>query len=160
MKQLIYQNLRRCYGCKNIFPLSYEYFYRNKKQGGGFCYLCKKCHKEYESKNKDRKAIREHRRYLRLRKNLLYLFRKYKKAAKERKYIFNLTFDQFKKFWQKPCYYCGDKIETIGLDRIDNNKGYEMKNIISCCRQCNYLKGNRNRNDFIMHCKKIVNYLN
>lgn len=29
----------------------------------------------------------------------------------------------------------------MGLDRLDNSKGYEITNIVSCCTTCNYLRG-------------------
>jgi len=38
---------RRCYKCKSIFPLTSEYFHRNKSNNRGFQYLCKNCKKEY-----------------------------------------------------------------------------------------------------------------
>jgi len=65
----------------------------------------------------------------------------YKSKAKQRDIFFDLTFEQFESFWQKPCGYCGEPIKTIGLDRVDNNKGYSYKNVISCCIGCNVSKG-------------------
>lgn len=35
----------------------------------------------------------------------------------------------------------GKKTEiSIGLDRIDNSKGYEPGNVVSCCNVCNTIK--------------------
>lgn len=78
--------------------------------------------------------------------------------AKKRKIELLLTFDEFLKFWQKPCYYCGEKLETIGLDRVNNNLGYKLDNIVSCCKWCNQMKLNHTQNDFIEHCKIIIKY--
>ena len=64
----------------------------------------------------------------------------YKSAAKQRGVIFELTKEEFISFWKKSCEYCGSKIDTIGLDRIDNTKGYEITNIKACCKICNYMK--------------------
>ena len=59
-------------------------------------------------------------------------------------------------FWQEPCKYCGDNIETIGLDRINNNIGYNKKNLVSCCSICNYAKRKMDKDKFINHCKKVA----
>jgi len=59
-------------------------------------------------------------------------------------------------YWQLPCYYCGDNIETIGLDRLNNTKGYSLDNIVSCCTPCNMMKNNNTEDDFIARCKKIA----
>ena len=61
----------------------------------------------------------------------------YKNGAKGRNIFFDLTLDEFRKFWGKNCFYCGSKIETIGLDRIKNDIGYVIENLISCCWKCN-----------------------
>ena len=67
-------------------------------------------------------------------------FKGYKAQAKIRNYDFDLTFEQFNSFWQKPCTYCGSHIEEIGLDRVDNHQGYHMKNVVACCFTCNQRK--------------------
>jgi len=46
----------------------------------------------------------------------------------------------------KPCVYC-KKVhwgveKGIGLDRIDNSKGYVSGNILSCCGDCNRSRSN------------------
>ncbi len=65
----------------------------------------------------------------------------YKSSAKKRDIEFRLSEEQFNSFWQKPCTYCGTSIETIGLDRMDNIKGYLMENVTPCCYGCNRRKG-------------------
>jgi len=41
------------------------------------------------------------------------------------------------------CYYCNHDLEEtgIGLDRIDNDKGYLENNVVPCCWICNKIKG-------------------
>lgn len=76
-------------------------------------------------------------------------FNTYKTSAKKFERSFKLTLeDHFmpgapNTFWQKPCTYCREPIETIGLDRIDNSKGYTVSNIVSCCTLCNITRGDR-----------------
>jgi uncharacterized protein with PIN domain len=85
----------------------------------------------------------------------------YKRNAKAVGRILGLTFDEFMLFWQKPCVYCGNKISTIGLDRIDNNIGYTVSNTVSCCEWCNKMKWVYSQIEFIKQCEKIVeNYGN
>ena len=64
----------------------------------------------------------------------------YKKNAERRNTPFLLTEEEFKSFWQQPCSYCGAEIETIGLDRVDNDGPYHIDNVVSCCGPCNSSK--------------------
>ena len=64
--------------------------------------------------------------------------------------------EEFVSFWNKNCFYCGDKINGIGLDRVDNSIGYEIKNVVPCCEICNTMKMTETYNSFINQCMKIV----
>ena len=79
----------------------------------------------------------------------------YKNRAKKRGYIFDLTEEQFFSLTQKDCYYCGAKPNNIskylgcsgdylynGIDRINNNGGYTIDNVVPCCKICNMAKNN------------------
>ena len=91
------------------------------------------------------------------------LFYNYKKSARERKYEFFISFDEFKKIISSDCYYCGRppslKIPTAkgtngalmynGVDRIDNLKGYIVGNIRPCCKQCNIAKAGYTETEFL-----------
>lgn len=89
-------------------------------------------------------------------RNIQRKYRSYKASAKKRNLDFDLTLNDFKWFWQKPCYYCNDKIEIIGIDRIDNSKGYIKDNVVSCCLTCNKAKLCLSEKGFIEHCYKVV----
>jgi len=80
----------------------------------------------------------------------------YRSGAKKRHIDFQLTYEQFMGLWQSPCYYCQDSIQTIGIDRVDNNKGYILENIVACCSLCNKMKMILAQQPFIEHCKKIA----
>lgn len=90
-------------------------------------------------------------------------FYNYKKSARERGYIFDLSKDRFRELTGQPCYYCGSEA-TIkfhaakgtnghfygnGIDRIDNLSGYVEGNVRSCCKQCNIAKGVLSEHSFI-----------
>ena len=69
-----------------------------------------------------------------------------KRLASRRRKTFNISYEDFVKLIDMPCYYCrnelGKKSETgSGLDRLDNSIGYEIGNVVSCCAFCNWLKG-------------------
>ena len=119
-------------------------------------------HKKYFN-NKRKKYHSEHREQenIRLRKwrnTPRGRFNMYKNSSASLRNIeWDLTFEQFMTFWQKPCYYCGEKIETVGLDRVDNTKGYTINNIVSCCHKCNNWKKNNTQKKFIERCIKIAN---
>jgi hypothetical protein len=100
------------------------------------------------------------------------LFSGYKQSAKNRKYSFELTREQFKEFTKQNCFYCGcepyKEFECAGkgnfngnyvyngVDRADNSKGYTLENCVSCCEECNFMKRNLNKKEFITKCKIIA----
>jgi hypothetical protein len=58
-----------------------------------------------------------------------------------------------------PCAYCGEiPNELNGLDRIDNNKGYTIDNVVPCCKNCNWAKNDLSINEFKKHIEKIYHY--
>lgn len=80
----------------------------------------------------------------------------YRSMAEKRGVEFKLSLDEFHMFWQKPCFYCGSSIETIGLDRVDSSKGYFLGNIVSSCIKCNQAKNDLSQEEFIALCRRVV----
>ena len=114
--------------------------------------------KRYREKHREERNKKIRERLTQRRKEPEFMFRQYKLGAGQRDYKWSLTFEQFMTFWQKPCYYCGSSVGTIGLDRIDNNKGYVIDNITSCCGKCNLMKHILDKKDFVNQCKKIAQF--
>jgi len=65
---------------------------------------------------------------------------------------------------EKDCSYCGDSIPWIPhgkkangyyLDRLDNTKGYLKKNCAVCCTECNFLKSNLCKGQFLARIHRI-----
>ncbi len=114
-----------------------------------------------EWRKKNRKRYNEKRRISHSKtgycKKLVAKFHSYKSGAKTRKLLFCLTKNDFTFFWQKPCYYCGCKIETIGLDRKNSKIGYVIENVIPCCFDCNWMKMTKSVDEFVNKCKIIAN---
>jgi hypothetical protein len=52
--------------------------------------------------------------------------------------------DEYAKLASMGCSYCGGPTGGgIGLDRLDNKKGYEVDNVTPCCPDCNMLRRNK-----------------
>ena len=69
-----------------------------------------------------------------------------KASAKKRNIPFLLSKEEYANIYLNKCYYCSNLFEqqvkwASGLDRLDSNKPYVMGNVVSCCMQCNSLKG-------------------
>lgn len=73
----------------------------------------------------------------------------YRRNAAKRGHPFALTPANFSALIFQPCHYCGAApgnrlgrlaITYSGLDRTDNSRGYELGNVVPCCRTCNELK--------------------
>ena len=99
------------------------------------------------------------------------LYDSYKRNAKNRNNIFNLTKEEVFELFKQNCYYCGvipsKKIIKKGfygyfiyngIDRLDNNKGYTKENSVSCCSFCNYTKNKTDFKEFIVWIRKVYNH--
>lgn len=53
-----------------------------------------------------------------------------------------LTEEFYKQMMLSDCYYCGSTPTTtlFGVDRMDNNRSYQINNIVPCCPPCNFTK--------------------
>lgn len=81
----------------------------------------------------------------------------YKREAKRRNYSWELTDDQVSLLFKGQCHYCG-KHACNGIDRVDNSRGYILENCVSCCTNCNYMKGTLSLEDFIEHIHLISDF--
>ncbi len=90
------------------------------------------------------------------------LYRQYQQNAKNRKLIFSINKKTFKRLTQQNCAYCGDKPKYKmsggrgfwgnytynGLDRVNNNGGYTTRNVVTCCKSCNFAKNTLTLKEF------------
>lgn len=80
-----------------------------------------------------------------------------------------------KKYWQlstpfafnliiKECHYCPAKPDWphsyMGLDRLDNSKGYTEDNTVPCCFKCNSAKNDMTIEDFKKWLKSVISKIN
>jgi hypothetical protein len=104
-----------------------------------------------------------------------HLYNGYKREALKMNREFKLNEDEFRKLTSSDCHYCGigpskeikgngkkifkgGSYKYNGVDRFDNNKGYEMNNCVPCCWKCNNAKNNMSISEFKEWINKIYNY--
>jgi len=76
------------------------------------------------------------------------LYTTFKASSKYRDKNNSLKLEDFLKLISKECEYCGEKPLNVsqqglvyqGIDRVDNKKGYEIDNVVPCCKICNNAK--------------------
>lgn len=136
---------------KNYCQYHYYSLYYNVKNRTRIRKIQKRHYWENLEKYRAKGRLDQSRR----RGTLNYKFSEYKKAAKDHQREFLLSKEEFGMFWQKPCYYCTGSIQTIGLDRLDNDLGYLLNNIVSCCYECNKMKRTMSHDGFIELCRLI-----
>jgi hypothetical protein len=99
----------------------------------------------------------------------------YKRQAKSRGYLWNLSQNQCLELFAGDCYYCGcvpaQKFTTgvsnsftgafvyNGIDRWNNDLGYEPDNVVSCCGKCNEAKSTLSGEDFIAWVLRVHHHL-
>lgn len=132
---------RICYVCKEEKSLGEFTRNKNRRASMGRNHECRVCHNKRGRINKN---LPTHR------------FSAYKSNAGVRKIEFNLSYEEFMLYWQKPCYYCNDPIDGIGLDRKDSDGIYDVVNVVPCCSRCNYAKKNQTAEQFISMCIKVA----
>lgn len=103
------------------------------------------------------------------------IFRNYMASAKRRKYIWNLSKEEFFELLKRKCYYCGIKptmswygtkrkvMNTVefkynGVDRVDNALGYTLENCVSCCSICNNAKATLTTKEFLGWVEQVYLY--
>lgn len=98
-------------------------------------------------------------------------FSDYKVKAKQRGVEWNLSFEEFLSIVKQDCYYCGEAPSNVnrlpkkdwaedfvysGIDRYNNDIGYEAGNVLPCCKYCNYMKRELSYEDFCSRIHRIA----
>lgn len=95
----------------------------------------------------------------------------YKRHARDRGLNWDLTHDEVSNIICQPCYYCGvinsnkrytknckEGFEYNGIDRVDNTKGYNINNVVPCCKICNYAKNDMTQKEFVLWIQKAAKH--
>lgn len=88
----------------------------------------------------------------------------YKVRAKQRSIKWDISKDDFFNIIILPCMYCGVEKTSYfnapkespwaksflytGIDRVNSSKGYELTNIVPCCKICNRAKSDLTQEEF------------
>jgi len=130
--------LKRCTKC-NIIKKQEE-FYKNKYSVDTLHRWCKECDnlrlEIYRNTLQGRTRIHSSRKT-----NGKYSASKAK--AKSNGIEWSLSKDDYTILLSMPCTYCRNKIKQdfgYGITRLDNDKGFEPGNVITCCKTCNKIK--------------------
>jgi len=86
----------------------------------------------------------------------------YKLSARRRNLDYAISDDEMDIFFLNDCHYCGaapartmttpaGSFTYNGIDRVDNDRGYVIGNVVTCCADCNYAKRLLSREDFLAH---------
>ena len=92
----------------------------------------------------------------------------YKMSAKRRDLSWSLIDTEFDHLVTGNCHFCRRPPSRMrrqrhcngafyfnGIDRLDNDRGYEIKNVVTCCKICNYAKGKMNMKEFTQWVKDL-----
>lgn len=131
-------------------------FSKNSRHKDGLENLCRKCISERRSKQYVKhkkyyldKAKEQHKRNRQRGTERHYTINARFTYAKSRATLnekgWSIPFEEYKILVIKPCYYCNNELAPekacgVGLDRIDNSKGYEPTNVLPCCGVCNTIR--------------------
>jgi len=90
------------------------------------------------------------------------------KSAKKRNIECLLTREQILDLAGKNCHYCNIPPNNLirrknrswylkynGIDRVDNNKGYIISNVVTCCWMCNHAKTTLTKNGFLSWIERV-----
>lgn len=84
----------------------------------------------------------------------------YKRNAKMRNFVWELSRTDIEQLITSPCFFCkrsaqtrtftqfNDSLLHNGIDRLDNNKGYTVENSVPCCKTCNLAKNDLSFDEF------------
>ena len=118
--------------------------------------LCDNCHANNERQDAKRTdRVRNYKEERRL--NLQQVYIDYNRSAVKRGLSMNIQAADFKALVVQPCYYCDyfKETEVNGIDRVNNDMGYEKSNCVPCCELCNRLKHYFHPSFFIKVCHII-----
>ena len=132
--------------------------------------ICKTCKREFDSvrahkqfcsrkcykNNVHVKAKYADRTKVYLKKYNLTIERKYTQLqakCKHKNYKLDITLDKYKSLIKDGCFYCSSTLDKTGvsLDRLNNDNGYTVDNVVPCCGNCNQI-----RNKHLTHEEMIV----
>lgn len=139
----VFGDRKRCSRCGGAKSRADFYFDARKNILSS---ACRECTKEY------------YKKYRTTRGTYAWYYKKYQRLkinAKARSAPFSLTLDEFKALRDSPCYYCGQTLPFMTIDKVDPTGGYIASNCVSACDPCNRKKSAVT----LSICRKVVEFL-
>ncbi len=87
-------------------------------------------------------------------KEVIAKFKQYKRRSLSKGMKFTIKLQEFNFRITQNCYVCKIK-NAKGLDRIDNERGYSWDNIYPCCFDCNRMKSNKSKSEFLDYIARL-----
>jgi hypothetical protein len=100
------------------------------------------------------------------------LLANYKRAARVRNLVWEISNDEFTALINSNCEYCGipptrsayggvfnGKIFYNGIDRLDSKVGYTTANTVAACFKCNRAKNVMNKQEFLEWIHRVATHL-
>lgn len=118
--------------------------------GSNHCawWLCSKCQHEWQARIAGRvvgngcpkcRELKRHKLRTSHGRSIEQRILGYKRGAERRKYEWLLTDDEARELIVGICFYCAMP-SSCGIDRRNNDVGYVVGNVVSCCKACNIAK--------------------
>lgn len=145
-----------CTNCGRTLQISE--FTKDKNRKDGVCIYCKDCWNKNRKRYYKKRLYKDYKDYYdNWRKSLGGRYSRIKNdAINKRGKSFNISKQEYiDNFWDKKCIYCG-RDSFGGIDRVDNNIGYEINNCVPCCWDCNTMKRTKTPAEFINDCRTIA----
>lgn len=157
-------NTKKCSKCQEEKNVNDFYYHRTRKHYMSSCKSCntKDCN-TYQIKQRKEQNIKfvANMRSVEIRRKC-----KIKNIPVDSD-IRNILIDQWKK-QNGLCFYSGRKMSISGdyhtnlnamtIDKVDPALGYTKGNVVMCCRIFNAMKQNLTYDEFMKHCKEILDY--
>lgn len=90
------------------------------------------------------------------------IFRRMRSDAERRGHNWKLSRAEVRQLTSARCSYCGaepvrhtnqarynGEYPANGIDRVDNERGYTIYNVVSCCARCNRAKATKSKKEFL-----------
>ena len=143
---------RKCNRCGGVYPETTEFFVfkKGRRHSSGNSWIkarfrleCMGCRRKQQRGGYNFKYGRR--------------YRKQREEAKKRGLEWAFAPEDLHEFYDAPCHYCGGEVShRLGLDRVDNDKGYVAGNVVQCCAVCNRMKSDHSVDEWRAHMEKIL----
>lgn len=97
----------------------------------------------------------------RYRNDPLRKYESYVQSAVRRGKDWNLDREQAIMLFRSSCHYCGKPSSDDnlnGIDRVDNDVGYHVDNVVACCSACNMCKGRHDLKMWLRTCLRVASH--